>query len=316
MQVHHGLAALASLPPATVISVGNFDGIHMGHREILRVMRELRDGLGGSGQGGVAIITFEPHPLTVLRPAMAPPRLTPPRFKQQLLSDAGVDHLVILPPTPDVLGLEAEAFWRLLRDDVRPLALVEGESFYFGKGRRGTIDALRGWTADSAVTLQIIPPVRVVLGNFWSVPVSSSMIRWLLSEGRARDVTACLGRPYALEGMVVRGNGRGQSIGFPTANLDCGDQMLPAQGVYAGRCAVGGQTLAAAISIGTNPTFNDDRLWTEAHLLDFSADLYGQTLRLDLLDWLRQQQTFSSPEALVEQIHRDVTKTRRIVAGH
>jgi riboflavin kinase/FMN adenylyltransferase len=312
MHLHHGLTGLRQLPPATVLSVGNFDGIHLGHREILRAMTALRDALGGSG---LAIVTFEPHPLTVLRPAMAPPRLTPPRLKQQLLSDAGVDHLVILPPTRDVLGLEAEAFWQLLRDEVRPIAMVEGESFNFGKGRKGTIDALRRWTADSAVKLKIIPPVRVVLGNFWSVPVSSSMIRWLLSEGRTRDVAACLGRPYVLEGKIIRGNARGKSIGFPTANLDCADQMLPAQGVYAGRCAVGEKMLAAAVSIGTNPTFNDNRLWTEAHLLDFSGDLYGQTLRLQLLDWIREQRTFASAEALVEQIQRDVARTRSIAAA-
>jgi riboflavin kinase/FMN adenylyltransferase len=305
MHIHHGLEGLAQLPPATVISVGNFDGIHLGHREILRVMASLRDTLSGSG---LAILTFEPHPLTVLRPAMAPPRLTPPRIKQQLLADAGVDYLVILPPTRDVLGLEAEAFWWKIRDEIRPIAMVEGESFYFGKGRKGTIEALRQWSANTPVKLEVIPPVRVVLGSFWSVPVSSSMIRWLLSEGRARDVTACLGRPYMLEGTVIRGNARGRSIGFPTANLDCGDQMIPAEGVYAGRGQIAGQTFLAAISIGSNPTFDDQRLWVEAHLLDFQGDLYGQPLRMELLDWVREQRKFDSIPLLQQQIKLDLQR--------
>ncbi len=311
MNIHHGLAGLAQLPPNAVISVGNFDGIHLGHREILRVMHSLR----GEGAGGLAIVTFEPHPLTVLRPAMAPPRLTLPVLKRHLLAEAGVDHLVELPPTPDVLGLAAEAFWQLIRDQVRPVAMVEGESFYFGKGRKGTIAVLRQWSADSSVRLEVVPPLRVVLGHFWSVPVSSSVIRWLLSEGRVRDARCCLGRAYALEGTVIRGNGRGRGIGFPTANLDCGAQMLPAEGVYAGRCQLDGRTVAAAVSIGTNPTFGDQRLWVEAHLLDYEGDLYGQTLRLELLEWVRDQRTFTSAGALGEQIERDVARTRQIAGA-
>lgn len=307
MQTHHGLSGLAQLPPGAVLSIGNFDGIHLGHRQILRAMADLQRQMSAPA---LAIITFEPHPLTVLRPALAPPRLTPPHLKQQLLADAGVDHLAVLPPTPDVLGLEAQAFWRLLRDQVRPCAMVEGEDFSFGKGRGGNIARLREWSADTPVRLQVIPSVRATLGCFWSVPVSSSVIRWFLSEGRTRDAAACLGRPYTLEGTVIRGNARGRSIGFPTANLDCADQMIPAEGVYAGRCRIADRSIPAAVSIGTNPTFNDQRLWVEAHLLDFDGDLYGQIVHLELLDWIRPQQKFSSVESLKTQIHRDVSRVR------
>src|SRR5438046_3526901 len=144
MQVREGLEGLRSVPPGAVLSVGNFDGIHLGHRRLL----EMADGLRASSSGKVAVVTFEPHPLTVLRPQLAPPRLTPPAIKQKLLEQAGVDEYVVLPPKPEVLNVSAEAFWEIIRDDVRPAHMIEGRSFNFGKGRRGTIDRLREWTCN------------------------------------------------------------------------------------------------------------------------------------------------------------------------
>jgi riboflavin kinase / FMN adenylyltransferase len=307
MQVLHGLRGLRQAPEGAVMSIGNFDGIHLGHARILERARELRNG------APVVVVTFEPHPLTVLRPEAAPPRLTTPAVKEQILSEMGVDRLVVLPPAPEVLNLTAEQFWAILRDEVQPRHLVEGESFYFGKGRGGDVRRLREWSAGTAVELHVVEAVEVVLSDLAVVPVSSSLIRWLLANGRVRDAAMCLGRAYLLEGEVVKGYGRGRGIDMPTANLRCGDQMIPLDGVYAGRCEVDGRTFPAGVSVGTMPTFGEHERQVEAHLVDFDGDLYGKTMRVELLDWLREQRKYGGIEPLMEQLKRDIDQTRRRV---
>lgn len=307
MTVLHGLQGLRVLPPGAVVSVGNFDGVHLGHEQILATARRLKE---QHKAPTVAVVTFEPHPMTVLKPEAAPPRLTPPELKRRLLEPRGVDVLVNLPPAPDVLGLTAEAFWRVLRDEVRPSHLVEGSSFNFGRGRAGTIDRLREWAARSPVRLHVVDRVSVALLDMLVAPASSSLVRWLLLHGRVRDAAICLGRPYELTGMVVRGYGRGRTIGVPTANLACGEQMVPDDGVYAARCAAGGKVFPAAVSIGTMPTFGADlSRQVEAHLVGFSGDLYGQMLSLELLDWIRPQQKFAGVESLKARLARDIAET-------
>jgi riboflavin kinase/FMN adenylyltransferase len=308
LRVFDGLEGLAAIPPGSVVSVGNFDGVHLGHATILSTARRLKR---ESGAAAVALVTFEPHPNTVLRPEAAPPRLTPPVLKQSLLAAAGADVLVNLPPAPEVLNLTAEQFWHILRDQVRPSHMVEGSTFNFGKGRGGTIQRLREWAAASDVRLDVIDPVSTALLDMTVVPVSSSLVRWLLFNGRVRDAAICLGRPYALVGEVVKGYQRGRTIGVPTANLHCDEQLVPDDGVYAGRCTVGGQTYPTALSIGTMPTFgNDLQRQVEAHLVGFDGDLYGQELRVDVIDWLRGQRRFNGVEALKGQLHRDIAATR------
>jgi riboflavin kinase/FMN adenylyltransferase len=306
MKILEGLGGLRELPHGAVLSIGNFDGVHRGHQRLLEVARELKQ---SSHSPATAVVTFEPHPLTVLRPHQAPPRLTSPALKRDLLRAAGVDALVVLPPSKDILDLTAEQFWQILRDEVRPSHLVEGPSFYFGKGRGGTIEKLREWTAQSGIGLHVIEPVKVPLLDLQLVPASSSVIRWLLERGRVRDSAICLGRAYQLEGIVVQGAARGRELGFPTANLKCDDQLVPGDGVYAGRCSVDGQSWPAAVSIGTNPTFGDNPRTIEAHLIGFTGDLYGRTLQLQLLDWQREQRTFAGIEALKEWIANDIQES-------
>jgi riboflavin kinase/FMN adenylyltransferase len=306
MTILEGLDGLRQLPAGSVLSVGNFDGVHRGHAEILRCARTLRDATPGAG-ATMAVVTFEPHPLTVLRPDAVPPRLSTPEMKRQLIAEAGADALVVLAPKPEVLNLAAEDFWAILRDEVRPAHMVEGESFNFGKGRRGTIARLREWSAASDVQLHVVSPLAVPLVDMQLAPVSSSLVRWLLSQGRVRDAGICLGRAYALEGQVVEGYRRGRTIGVPTANLDCRDQMIPADGVYAGRCTAGGWIYPVALSIGTMPTFEGKNpRQVEAHLIGFTGDLYGKTLRVELSDWVRDQLKFDGVEALKEQMARDI----------
>ncbi len=304
MRIHDGIEGLRQLPDGLALSVGNFDGLHRGHRKIIELAKSLASPVG------IGIVTFEPHPFTVLRPGHAPPRLTPLPLKLELLEEAGVNHVAILPPTTSLLNLTAESFWQILRDDVRPANMIEGESFNFGKNRGGNIDRLREWAAESPVRLHVIDGVRVPLLDLKITEVSSSLIRWLIVGGRVRDAAICLGKPYALQGVVVKGFQRGRTIGVPTANLECGEQLLPAEGVYVGRCTVDGSTHAAAVSIGRLPTFGDDQLQVEAHLIDYTGDLYGRTLRLEFVDWIRDQQRFPGVDALKHQLAKDIQCSR------
>lgn len=308
MTTLEGLDGLRALPPGAVVSVGNFDGVHRGHEQILATARALRE---RSSAPAVAVVTFEPHPMTVLRPEAVPPRLTPASLKKELLAARGVDLLVTLPPAPVVLDLSAERFWELLRDEVGPSHLVEGRSFNFGKGRKGGVEQLRTWSAGTGVTLHVIDPVSVALLDFTIVPVSSSTVRWLLFNGRVRDAAICLGRPFALEGPVIKGHQRGRKLGMPTANLDCREQLVPADGVYAGRASIDGRTFAAAVSIGTTPTFGEHDRQVEAHLEGFAGDLYGRRLRVELLDWVREQRKFGGVEALKVQMTKDLSTVRQ-----
>jgi riboflavin kinase/FMN adenylyltransferase len=310
MEILHGLEGLSRLPKGGVAAIGNFDGIHLGHRRIMQTGRELANADGSD----FAVVTFEPHTLTVLRPEQAPPRLTPPAVKQGIIESLGVDHLVILPPSPDILGLSAEQFWHILRDDLQLAHLVEGTRFRFGKGAAGNIELLRKWSEGTCVHLHVVESVQVPLLDLHLVPVSSSLIRFLLDFGRVRDAAICLGRPYMLSGVVGKGFARGRELGVPTANIKGEEQLIPLDAVYAGRCEVDGIVYPAAVSIGTMPTFGQNVRQVEAHLIGFEGDLYGRTLGVELVDWLREQAKFSDVLALKAQMFADIEQCK-ILAG-
>lgn len=307
MLLEEGLDSLKRIPHGATVTIGNFDGVHVGHASIVAQSVAAR----GEGREAV-VVTFEPHPLTVIRPNLAPPRISSSQRKRQLLAALGVDRLVTLAPTPDVLGVSAEDFYAILRDDARVAHLVEGVNFNFGKARRGNINVLREWCARDGIPLTIATEVTVQLTDLAVVPVSSSLIRWLIAHGRVRDAEACLGRPFSLDGRVVKGDQRGRTIGFPTANLQCddADQLLPAPGVYAARCRFDDQSHLAALSVGTKPTFEGDAIAIEAHLLDFAGDLYGKPMTIELLAWVRDQQKFPGVDVLKAQLARDVEAVR------
>lgn len=304
MQILRGLESLAQLPAGSALSVGNYDGVHLGHQQIFHTMGGGKAG-GGAGRA-IAVVTFEPHPLSALRPDLSPPRLTPAEVKRELLQRAGVTHLLELDPAPEVLEVSAQDFWERLRDEARPAHLVEGPDFNFGKGARGNVSLLRQWTKSSGVNFTVVKPFEVRLPGLHVVPVSSSLIRWLIANGRVSDAVVCLGRPYMLRGRVIDGYRRGAELGFPTANLDVVEQLIPADGIYTGRVVVDGTTYRAAVSIGSAPTFEGARRQVEAYLLDFSGDLYGRSLDLELTGWVRDQMRFPSVERLVERIKLDV----------
>jgi riboflavin kinase / FMN adenylyltransferase len=302
MQIFHAIPGLLQIPAHSVMTIGNFDGVHLGHQQMLRTARKI----AREKNSPLVFVTFEPHPMTVLRPQSAPPRLTPADVKLKLLESEHPDFVVILPPEKEILSLTAEGFWDILWRQAKVADLVEGKSFRFGHGAKGTVALLAKWSAQTETKIHIIDSVEVPLLDLQITPVSSSAIRFLLAYGRVRDAAICLGRPYALTGTVQKGFSRGKSLGFPTANLNIADQLIPADGVYAARCTLDGKPWPAALSIGTNPTFNDQVRQIEPHLIGFTGDLYGQTLTIEVLDWIREQRAYPGPEPLKSQIQKDI----------
>ena len=297
----------------SIICVGNFDGVHAGHRAILREGRRVGD------EHGVSLIalTFEPHPAAVLRPGRQPARICSHEQKLHLLREAGADEVIVLEPTSELLGQTPAQFVGDLVKRHRPIAFVEGPNFRFGKDRQGDVEALERLGAEHGFETHVVPPVQTPLLDQLVVTVSSSLIRWLIKGGRVADAGRCLAGPHTLIGRVVKGEKRGRSIDVPTANFDPGDfegRLLPAQGVYAGEVVIeedGPKPRPAAISIGVKPTFGRHALCIEAHLLDFDGDLYGRTITMRFARWLRCQQPFPSPGDLVRQLQRDIAAVRR-----
>lgn len=226
----------------SVLTVGNFDGVHLAHRALIKRALSLAeqnrdcDGAAADGRPPVVVLTFEPHPLTVVAPGRAPSRLTLPEEKLRLLAEAGADVTVVAQSEPSLLGMEAEQFVRdVLVTRFHPAHVVEGPSFGFGRGRKGNPELLQRILAEHDCRVHVVDPVKVQIGLAETLMVSSSLIRQLLGAGRVREAAQCLGRPYALVGDVIHGHGRGRPLGFPTANLSTRDQLIPAEGVYAGR---------------------------------------------------------------------------------
>jgi len=294
----------------SVLTIGNFDGMHLAHQALVQRARSL----AAQEQVPAVVLTFEPHPLTIVAPDRVPPLLTPRAEKSRLLEQHGADLVVIARSEPALLNLEAEDFVRnMVVQQFRPMVIVEGLSFGFGKGRKGNPQLLARMAAASGFQLSIVDAVCVELADGRCETVSSSLVRKLLSEGRVEDASRCLGRPYRLMGTVVVGEKRGRSLGFPTANLDAGSQMIPADGVYGATALVGADRYTCALSIGHTPTFSGTRRLVEAHLFDFAGDLYGRQLSVDMQSWVRPQQTFASAEDLVQQLKQDVHTVRSTV---
>ncbi len=298
--------------PACVLTVGNFDGVHRGHSQII-----AQAGLFAADQGlPVAVLTFEPHPLSVVGPRRSPPRLTLPDEKIAQLGHAGADLVVVADSTPALLGLGPEDFIdRIIVPRFHPTHVVEGASFGFGRGRKGTPDLLAQLGKERGFETFLVEPVRLQVEHHETVLVSSSLIRKLLQDGQVHRAELCLGRPYTLVGTVGSGARRGVGLGFPTANVECAGQLIPGEGVFAGEAHVVGRAYPAAISIGAAPTFDGTTSHVEAHLLDFSGDIYDRPIRLDFHHPLRAQQKFASKNQLIAQIAADVAQVRRLHAA-
>jgi riboflavin kinase/FMN adenylyltransferase len=299
----HGLHSVSDSLHGCVLSIGNFDGVHLGHRRLIARAREL------AGEAPVVALTFDPVPDLVLHPSDTPQRLAPLDMRCRLLRQAGADAVVVARPDVEFLAqTPAQFIDNVIRGSFRPRCLVEGPNFFFGRARAGNLQVLR----EAGLCVETVEPVRIDVGA-GEVRVSSTLIRGLLLEGRVADAARCLGRPYAIRGLVVHGRGLGGEVAFPTANLETGDQLVPLSGVYAGRAEVEGSSHVAAISIGTNPTFGTGPVAVEAFLLDGGGDLYGKTITLSLLHRLRAQEKFDDVASLRRQIAEDVENVRQLV---
>lgn len=292
----------------SVITVGNFDGVHLGHRALLREAQLMAQRHGGAD---VLVMAFQEHPLTALKPEQAPPKLMDTAQRMAALLDAGAQRIEWLQPDERILTLSPRQFAERAVELFKPIGWVEGPDFRFGRSRAGDIQALHAFGSELGFEVRIVEPVQVILRDKSQSPVSSSLVRWLVAHGRMADAELCLATPFAVRGEVVLGEQRGRTIGFPTVNLDTAGKQLPADGVYGGEVEIDGRTYLAAISVGIKPTFGRRQRVFEAYLLDFTGELYGATLEVRVLRWLRDQWAFPSAESLVRQMDRDVELLRR-----
>ena len=290
------------------LTIGNFDGVHRGHAALLaELLRQAK-----ACAGPAVVLTFDPHPLALLRPDQSVPLLTTPTERADLLQRLGADEVLTLLTTPDLLHLRAaEFFEQVIRHRLDARALVEGPNFAFGRNREGDLALLRQLCGEARLSLAVVPPV-VVEG----VEVSSSRIRNELAGGAVRQAALLLDRPYRIAGVVVTGERRGATIGFPTANLEGVATVIPADGVYAVRAIdQAGQVWSAAANIGVNPTFGESERKIEVHLIGFEGNLYGQRLAVDFLDRLRNTRRFAGKQELIEQLRQDVARATQIAGG-
>jgi riboflavin kinase/FMN adenylyltransferase len=289
-----------------IVTVGNFDGVHRGHKLLLGRLRARADAAGVPALA----ITFDPHPVALLRPQAAPVPLLWLEREIALLREAGASEVGVFQTGQWLLELSARAFFdQIICGKLAARGVVEGPNFAFGHDRQGDVRSLGDWCASAGIDFEVVEPT-LIEGRM----ISSSLIRRSLSEGQAREASQLLGRPHRIRGLVTAGAGRGAGIGFPTVNLTQITNLVPAEGVYAGLAWIDGRGPAspAACNIGPNPTFVEHARKVEAHLIGFAGDLYGRAIELDFLDRLRPTRKFSGVDELIAQIKADVDQTRRI----
>ncbi len=302
------------------LTIGNFDGVHIGHQKILQTARQKADERDTS----LVVVTFEPHPVAILHPEMAPERLATLQFKEKLLAENSADYLLLLKSDKNLLNLSARDFVeKILAKGIAPAVVVEGENFHFGAGRNGNIHTLTYLGSEFGFEVVIVEQQSVKLSIGPSVKISSTLVRNLLLEGKVADTAIALDRSYRLIGKVVTGRGKGKRLGFPTANLGNLKQLVPAEGVYAGTVQVGESeesvcqskdTIPAAFSIGKSATYGPDNpLSIEAHILSEVEDLTGKWMAMDFVEKIRNQQKFESEKDLAEQIAKDCQKAKEIL---
>jgi riboflavin kinase/FMN adenylyltransferase len=286
------------------LAVGNFDGVHCAHQRLIARLKARADALGVRA----VAVTFDPHPAVLLRPAAAPAPLVWTQRKVKLLTESGADVVAMFATGPWLLSLTARQFFeRMLVGRFKARGIVEGPNFTFGLDREGNGALLARWCRADGIAFEEVEPMKVE-DQF----VSSSQIRRSLSQGLVGDATRLLGRPHRIRGRVSPGAGRGAVLGFPTANLEEIDTLIPGDSVYAVHAYGDGldEPCPAACHVGPNASFGEHARKVEVHLLDYSGDLYGQLLEIDFIEHLRPTRAFPSTALLLEQIRADVERVR------
>jgi riboflavin kinase / FMN adenylyltransferase len=305
--VYRHLGRIGRHFPAPVLTLGVFDGVHLGHQAILRRVAEHADTIGGTP----VALTFVPHPAAVLAPTSVPPMLTDWRDRAALLAAHAVPNVILQRFTRSFASIEAEDFVsRFLIDGLGVEAIIVGHRVRFGRGGRGDVALLEELGRQCNVHVEVIGPVSLD-----GVPVSSSAVREAVLAGDLATAEKLLNRPHAVSSRVVHGRHRGRTLGFPPANMATAGLALPANGVYAVRSCVGERRLTGVANIGTNPTFQESQRSLEVHLFDFEGDIYGRRMQVEFVRRLRGEVKFPNPQALIEQISRDVTAARDVLAS-
>jgi len=304
MQVFSNLLSPISDIP-TVLTIGAFDGVHLGHQHLIRSVIESAQAQGHRP----ALVTFFPHPSVVLGRA-EPFYLTSNEEKLEQLEQLGLDVVVVVEFTQETAHTRAAQFVNLLIENLHMRQMWIGHDFALGYKREGNREFLQAMGVERGYTVHTVEPALLK-----DQPVSSSRIRQALQAGDMQQVNACLGRPFQLRGQVVQGARRGHRLGVPTANLAVwADHAVPRNGIYACRARVSGVTYDAVTNIGTRPTFDNGARTVEAHLLDFDGDLYGETMALDVIEFQRPEEKYSTIEALITQMREDIRNARNILA--
>jgi riboflavin kinase/FMN adenylyltransferase len=321
MRIIKQIAGLKDIKKGCVLTIGNFDGVHIGHQAILSTAKQI----AGQKQTEIVVMTFQPHPLSILNPQKAPSSLMPPALKEHLLAKLGVGTMFTTKTEKEFLGLAAEDFVeRFLIKGIRPSAVVEGRDFNFGHRRAGSVHTLQKLAGAKGIEVVIVEPKKAELADGQTVEVSSTVIRDMVTKGRVADATILLGRPYRLIGNIVPGRGKGTQLGFPTLNLKKPEQIIPAEGVYAGLVEISDseakvcltkQKIPTAFSIGRTTTYGvNQSLLIEAHLLVENAEQFsGQWMAMDFIEQIRNQQKFETEKELAEQIDRDCREAQQIL---
>ncbi len=306
MEIIKGFEALEKIYPNTVLTIGNYDGVHLGHQKILSMVRKKAEEINGTS----VVMTFEPHPVKVLAPERDVKLLTTPEEKARLIAKMGIDILLFVTFNKEFAQILPDDFIKdILVNKLHVKEVIVGVNYAFGKGKKGNIELLKKRGKEFGFHATAVPDV-LVHGNI----VSSSSIRNLILKGQMQEVSTYLGRAYSILGTVIKGKGRGKSIlNIPTANITTPVEIAPKEGVYAVRVGYKGSIYDGVANIGKNPTFKEKAVSYEVHLFGFSGDLLGEYLRVYFIDRIRNERTFPNVAALEKQIREDIETARAIL---
>jgi riboflavin kinase/FMN adenylyltransferase len=307
MELYKNLSDIKNPFADSYVTIGNFDGVHLGHQMLFsEVVNKAYNNKGTS-----IVVTFDPHPLQIVRPEIGMKLISSYEQKVELISYAGIDVLVVIPFTRDFAGTSAESFVDdILIRTIGVKELVIGYDYAFGKGRQGNIEFLKEQGKLKGFPVTVVEPYYVD-----DMLVSSTKVRELVNDGRMMDVKKLLGRSYQIRGTVQQGKKRGGPVvGFPTANLHISEEDLcPKHGVYVTQVVYNGKCYGGVLNIGYNPTFGENRLSAETHIFDFNQEIYGKEIKINLLKFLRSEQKFSGPAELADQIKEDIRQAKGIL---
>jgi len=306
MKVIRGIENIKEGLSYPLLTIGNFDGVHLGHQKIFRLLVERARVVNGTS----IVLTFQPHPLKVLSPQKAPPQLMTIDQKAELIGSFNIDYMICVNFTREFSRIEAEDFVRdILVGRIGVKEIFIGANYLFGKERKGSPELLKTMGRESGFTVTVVEELKVK-----GAIVSSSMIRSLIRGGEVEEASVFLGRPYSVDGTVIEGTKRGRNLlRIPTANLETPNELLPKNGVYAVRVRLGAGTYKGAANIGFNPTFSEKRLSFEVHILDFDGDILGEKIRIEFIKRLRNEMKFDNIHALAHQMRKDIEETRKIL---